>query len=70
MCYALVNLSEATGTVQLQALRHGVIARQARVPQITADGRRLRHKSIDLLAQVSIELKPWEICCLEQTRLE
>jgi hypothetical protein len=69
ICYALVNLSDETRTVNLNAVPHGMPEEGVQIKRISADAEVVLHDRVRLPMTVPVKLGPWEICCLEQVAL-
>ncbi len=69
VCYAIVNLSDTAQSIQLEATENGMTG-AVRLTRIDSDESLVLGDSLSLPKNIDLTLRPWEMCCVEQTQLE
>ena len=63
----IIDLAGDERTIGLEATRNGITG-SVRLARIDSDGSRIVHEETQLPKTVTLALKPWQMCCIEQTR--
>ena len=69
VCYAVVNLSDSPQSVELEAAHNGMTGPVC-LRRIDPEGSRGLHDEVQLPKKVKLDLRPWQMCCVEQTPAE
>ena len=64
--YAVANLSDRPQSVKLLAQFYGVAADSVQLTRIGVNSEQTLRADTALPVRVTLELEPWEICCVEQ----
>ena len=66
VCYALANMSAEPQAITLHLAPHGMEGAAVQLTRISADGQQPLLKDVHLPYRIPVQLKAWEICCVEQ----